>query len=158
MSFLNSWLRETKCPGWRTPRVRFIIRCMKGRPGEITRQAKCKVPIRDWRSCRRQDLLEDQEASIKRALCSLSIGRRASMRTESSVIPINSRHWVGRKVFFGARGILSSSNRVRTWQRAQRESGGGWAIKSSSRIWIMEGMLRWFLTSHSRASESWLKR
>ena len=66
------------------------------------------------------------------------------MWTESSVIPINSRHWVGQKVFFGAKGILSSSNRVRTWKRAvaQWESGGGWAIKKSSSIWIMEGMLR----------------
>ena len=49
------------------------------------------------------------------------------MFTESSVIPMNSRTWVGRKVFCGARGMFNSSKRVRTRQRAvaQRDEGAG---------------------------------
>ena len=160
ISFVNSGVRYNFLFGEESPRVRLMIRCMKGRPGEITRQANCRVPMRDWRSRRWQVCFEAQEASKERAWQSLSNGSLASIRTESRVIPINSRTWVGRKVLCGARGTFNSSKRVRTLQRAvaQTEDGGGWAMKKSSKMWIIEGMFKWFLTTHSRASENWLKR
>ena len=62
-----------------------------------------------------------------RVRINLSSGSRACIWTESRVIPINSRTWVGRKVLFGARGMFNSVKRVRILHRAvaQREEGGG---------------------------------
>ena len=87
---------------------------------------------------------ETQAESRTRALPNLSSGSLASMQTESRVIPINSRTWVGGKVLLGARGMFSSSKRVTTRQRAvaQRDEARGWAMKKSSRMWMIEGMFK----------------
>ena len=103
------------------------MRCMKGRPGEITLQANCKDPMRDWRSHKTQALFEDHVESRVRVHINLSSGSQACIWTQSSVIPINSRTWVGRKVLFGARRMFNSVKRVRILHRAvaQREEAGG---------------------------------
>ena len=59
----------------------------------------------------------------------MSSGSLASMREESSKIPMNSSCVEKRKVLPGARGMSRSVNKVKRWHRAvehwERGGGGG---------------------------------
>ena len=78
----------------------WIIRCRIGRPGGITLQAKFKEPIRDCSSLSVQDLLPLNSVKQEVRRWTLSGGRRASMRSESRTIPMNSRVVEGPCVFW----------------------------------------------------------
>ena len=70
----------------------------------ITLQAKFKEPIRDCTSLSVQDLLPLNSVKQVRRW-TLSGGRRASMRSESRTVPMNSRVVEGPCVLWGAMGI-----------------------------------------------------
>ena len=73
-----------------TPLVKLIARCRKVLPGTTTLHANWRVPISDCNSTRRTDRRFLKESSSWLILMSLSWGKRASMRTLSKIIPMNS--------------------------------------------------------------------
>ena len=93
LNLIRWWGKETFLVSW-------IIRCRNGRPGGITLQAKFKEPIRDCSSLSVQDLLPLNSVKQEVRRWTLSGGRRASMRSESRTIPMNSRVVEGPCVFY----------------------------------------------------------
>lgn len=159
-SFWNSLLRRIKELGLDKHRVRAIMRRRKGRSGATTLHAKCRDPMSDCRSRRRQLVLDCHAETREQSLFSLSSGSLASIREESSTIPMNSSCVEGAKVIPGARGMSRSVNKVRWWQSAVEhwDLGGGRAMKKSSRMCMTRVMLSLLQIIHSKASDSMLKR
>ena len=91
-------------------RVNSIIRCRKGLPGGTTLQAKFRVPMSDCNSVNVQDFLCWKELRDSRIQLTLSGGSRASMLSESSIIPMNSITRVGPAVLSVAIGMLRLLN------------------------------------------------
>ena len=71
--------------------VRSISRRKKARPDTITEHAKFRRPIKDCRSRSVTERLRRNYDSKSRHFYSLSMGKRASIITESSVMPANWR-------------------------------------------------------------------
>ena len=107
-SLKKPWLNLIRWWGKETFLVSWIIRCRNGRPGGITLQAKFKEPIRDCSSLSVPDLLPLNSVKHDVRRWTLSGERRASMRSESRTIPMNSRVVGGPCVSWGAMGIPRS--------------------------------------------------
>ena len=114
----------------------MIMRQRKGRLGAMTLQAKCREPMSDWRSRRRQQVLVCQAETSEHSLLNLSSGSLASMVEEFRSIPTNSNCEEGRNVFPRARGMFRLVIRVRSLHRAvvQWERGGTRAMEKSSKM------------------------
>ena len=80
------------------------MRRRKARPGTTTRHVKFNKPISDRSSFRQTERRAWKFCNIGRHFWSSSSGRRASWRTESSVIPANCKTVAGPIVFSGAKG------------------------------------------------------
>ena len=107
-SSLTDRVRRIEKFGECTPMVKSIKRRKKTRPGTITQQAKLSKPVRDWTSLKVTFLLRKSD-KIPIDLSTLSKGRRASIRQESSSMPAKERICDGPAVFSGAIGM-----RIRT--------------------------------------------
>ena len=146
------------------PLVRWIIRCMKRRPGAITLQAKLRVPIGDWSSCR---VVDSQDWKLERAdliHSTLSSGSLASIFPESSTIPMNWITWEGPSVLdaeIGLFRVLKIRIILDRLARQSESSGGlgqdGSTMRKSSKMWQTKEMQHLLSKTHSMEWDNWLK-
>ena len=102
------WLTSNLAPrerpmwwwGFLTPLLRSIVRRRKARPGTTTSHVKFNKTIRDRNSFRQTERRGWKSFNIARHFWSFSSGRRASWRTESSVIPVNCKTVAAPTVFW----------------------------------------------------------
>ena len=125
-----------------TPLVRLIAHWRKVLPGTTTLQANWRVPMSDCNSTRRTERRDLKEFNKSWILESLSWGKRTSMRTLSSTIPMNSISWEGPIVLEDTTGALRDINtRNRVLKLVRQASFDSSAMKKSSRIWMTCWML-----------------
>ena len=121
-----------------TPLVKLIARCRKVLPGTTTLHAYWRVPISDCNSTRRTNRRFLKESSSWLILMSLSWGKRASMRTLSKIIPINSISREGPIVLEATTRVLSDMNTLNRVLKLVKQSNlfPCSAIRKLSRMWI----------------------
>ena len=102
---MTDQVRRIENLGERTPIVRSISQRKKGRPGTITEQAKLSKPVSDWTSRKVTFFLLRKSVIISMHFCTLSKGKRASIRQESSSMPAKESICEGPNVFSGAVGM-----------------------------------------------------
>ena len=138
-----------------TPLVRFTMRCKKVLPGTTALHANCKVPISDCNSTRRTERRLAKELSKSWARQSLSSGSLASIRVESSSIPMNSSTWEGPRVLELTTGALTDMKRRSNLLKLDRHwKRDGSAMKKSSRIWRTCCSPQLCFKTHSKASDN----
>ena len=123
--------------------VRSIMRRRKARPGTTMRHVKFNKPISDWSSFRPTERRAWKFCNIARHFWSLSCGRRASWRTESSVILVCERY--GRRFSsliaaerrFARRNVCDSATEIPYWWLKSCPDSG-------QKRWLVDGAVTLF--------------
>ena len=134
------------------PMVRLISLRRKTLPGVTTEHAKFNKPIRDWSSFNVTFFLPSKLRIANKHFLTFSWGSRASFILQCNSIPAKLKNGEGPSVFSGAIGTPTFSQNVKNWWRLVfHVSKDSAAIKKSSRMWIICGILSLLLATHSKA-------